>query len=121
MQLNWTKNTWGKGMVEGGARKDAMSSWHDVVLALKLQAGTTVSGKASSGSGEAVVVAEAAGGAVVGGQPLGVKGGSSLVSSINVGVMLQVALVLALLVLAWAIFTVSFELRSLRHSSTGFM
>jgi hypothetical protein len=38
LQLNWTKNTWGKGMVQGGAETDAKRSYAALVQRLREQA-----------------------------------------------------------------------------------
>jgi len=100
LQLNWTKNTWGKGMVQGGAETDAKQYYPRLVALLKQQAGSTLSSSdidpipVAQGAEDAAAVAARA-----------VSSGSWQLYSGRVGVLLLVCLVLSLLVLALAVWS----------------
>jgi hypothetical protein len=99
LQLNWTKNTWGKGMVQGGAESDAKRSYAVLVDRLRQAAGA----RGSSSPGLKPVTLQGVGNdqgtaamEVPPATPRWPRG-------INPGVLLQVALLLALLLVAWSV------------------
>lgn len=99
LQLNWTKNTWGKGMVQGGAETDAKRSYAVLVDRLRKAAGAR--GSSNPGltpvtlqgvdSEQAVAALEV--------QPVTAR----WLRGLNPGMLLQVALLLSLLLVAWSV------------------
>jgi hypothetical protein len=99
LQLNWTKNTWGKGMVQGGAESDAKRSYAVLVDRLRQAAGA----RGSSSPGLTPVTLQGVGSekapAALEQQPVT----SRWLLGLSPGVMLQIALLLALLLVAWSV------------------
>jgi hypothetical protein len=118
-QLNWTKNTWCKSMVQGGAETDAKRSYADLVTLLRQHASSSPGGVSGAPQGSSAApegsVGTAAGAAAGVLAPKAVRG--SWLQGGSVVVVLRVALVLAVLLLAWAVLSagrsISVELRSL--------
>lgn len=114
-QLNWTKKTWGQGMVQNGAVQDARRSYAALVKRLNQHAAG--SGRGSSPGSEVLVEQQQA--AVAGAEPEAqlAAGKRGWWVQGDAQVLLWVALVLALLLLAWAVVSagrgISAELRQL--------
>lgn len=108
MQLNWLKNTWGKSMVQGGAETDAKRSYEALVKRLREQPGLISTGlDLQAAAQQAVAQAEPDS------APQASKRG--WLRRGHFELLLQAALVLALLLVAYAVlsagYSISAELR----------
>lgn len=102
-QLDWLKNTWGKSMFQGGAETDAKRSYEALVKHLREQPGLISTGLDLQAAAQPAADV----------QPLQKNGG--WLQHGNVDLLLQAALVLALLMVACAVLSagrsISAELR----------
>lgn len=119
MQLNWTKKTWGQGMVQNSAATDAKRSYAALVKRLNQHAAGC--GRGSSAGTEVLVEQQPAAmaGAAVDAQVAAGKGGWGLQGDMQM--LLRVALVLALLLLAWAVVTAGRGISTELHQLTAAM